>query len=104
MQMSRAQRVAVTGVNGFVGRHLVPELVSAGVDVVGVGHEEAAAPDRLGDYVDGDAASAIRTRIDAHLRDCRNCRCFLSQYRWTIAACKCLISDDVRRRRGSFRR
>lgn len=51
MQMSRAQRVAVTGVNGFVGRHLVNELVGAGVDVVGVGHEDHGVPAGLTDYV-----------------------------------------------------
>jgi GDP-4-dehydro-6-deoxy-D-mannose reductase len=54
MQLSRAQRVAVTGVNGFVGRHLVAELVLAGVDVVGVGHEDAGAPAGLSDYVSQD--------------------------------------------------
>lgn len=32
-------RVAVTGVNGFVGRHLVTELVSNGIKVVGIGRE-----------------------------------------------------------------
>ncbi|WP_148611821.1 NAD-dependent epimerase/dehydratase family protein [Nocardioides rubriscoriae] len=30
-------RVAVTGINGFVGRHLAAELVSSGHEVVGVG-------------------------------------------------------------------
>lgn len=64
MQMSRAQRVAVTGVNGFVGRHLVPELVSAGVDVVGVGHEEAAAPDGLSDYVSQDLTAGWPRGLD----------------------------------------
>ena len=54
MQMSRAQRVAVTGVNGFVGRHLVNELVGTGIDVVGVGHEDQAVPAGLTDYVSQD--------------------------------------------------
>lgn len=64
MQMSRAQRVAVTGVNGFVGRHLVPELVSAGVDVVGVGHEERAAPEGLSDYVCQDLTAGWPRGLD----------------------------------------
>lgn len=54
MQMSRAQRVAVTGVNGFVGRHVVNELAGAGVDVVGVGHEDHAVPAGVTDYVSQD--------------------------------------------------
>jgi len=33
------QKVAVTGVNGFVGKHLVAELVSLGCEVVGIGRE-----------------------------------------------------------------
>ena len=44
-------RVAVTGVNGFVGRHLVAELVGAGVEVVGIGHETDGQPAGLTDYV-----------------------------------------------------
>lgn len=56
MKMSRAQRVAVTGVNGFVGRHLVNELVGAGVEVVGVGHEDRAVPAGVTDYVSQDLA------------------------------------------------
>ena len=68
MQMSRAQRVAVTGVNGFVGRHLVAELLSPAV-----GRRRRrprgrrAAPDGLSDYVEpgpdrGLAARARRRR------------------------------------------
>ena len=64
MQMSRAQRVAVTGVNGFVGRHLVQELLVAGVDVVGVGHEERAAPDGLSDYVSQDLTAGWPKGLD----------------------------------------
>ena len=52
--MSRVQRVAVTGVNGFVGRHMVAELLAAGVEVVGLGHEPDAHPDGLADYVSQD--------------------------------------------------
>jgi GDP-4-dehydro-6-deoxy-D-mannose reductase len=64
MQMSRAQRVAVTGVNGFVGRHLVQELVVAGVDVVGVGHEELGAPEGLSDYVSQDLTAGWPKGLD----------------------------------------
>jgi GDP-4-dehydro-6-deoxy-D-mannose reductase len=64
MQMSRAQRVAVTGVNGFVGRHLVNELVVAGVDVVGVGHEERGAPDGLSEYVSQDLTRGWPRSLD----------------------------------------
>ncbi len=45
------RRVAVTGVNGFVGRHLVAELVGHGVDVIGIGHEPVGQPAGLADYV-----------------------------------------------------
>ncbi len=44
-------RVAVTGVNGFVGRHLVAEFTGAGVEVVGIGHEPDGHPHGLADYV-----------------------------------------------------
>jgi GDP-4-dehydro-6-deoxy-D-mannose reductase len=44
--------IAVTGANGFVGRHLVRELVSAGHTVVGIGRDESALePDLLADYI-----------------------------------------------------
>ncbi len=56
--MSRAQRVAVTGVNGFVGRHMVAELLATGVEVVGVGHEPDGHPDGLADYVSQDLTAA----------------------------------------------
>lgn len=44
-------RIAVTGVNGFVGRHLVAELVAGGIEVVGLGHEDVPVPVGLSDYV-----------------------------------------------------
>lgn len=43
-------RVVVTGVNGFVGRHLVTELVTQGYDVVGIGHEAEPHVEGLSDY------------------------------------------------------
>jgi GDP-4-dehydro-6-deoxy-D-mannose reductase len=43
-------RVAVTGVNGFVGRHMVAELRQHGYDVVGIGHEDGPAVEGLADY------------------------------------------------------
>jgi GDP-4-dehydro-6-deoxy-D-mannose reductase len=39
---SKIQTVAITGVNGFVGKHLVRELVERGHRVVGIGREAAA--------------------------------------------------------------
>lgn len=45
------RRVAVTGVNGFVGRHMVTELVAAGAEVVGLGHEPDGVPEGLHDYL-----------------------------------------------------
>lgn len=44
-------RIAVTGVNGFVGRHLVAELVAHDIGVVGLGHEDVPAADGLDDYI-----------------------------------------------------
>jgi len=35
------KKIAVTGVNGFVGRHLIKELQSAGCEVIGIGREDA---------------------------------------------------------------
>lgn len=48
------QRVAVTGVHGFVGRHLVAELASVGHQVVGVGREPEAQLAGLTEYVNQD--------------------------------------------------
>jgi GDP-4-dehydro-6-deoxy-D-mannose reductase len=38
-------RVIITGVNGFVGTHLVNELVDQGFEVIGVGREESLIPE-----------------------------------------------------------
>jgi GDP-4-dehydro-6-deoxy-D-mannose reductase len=55
------QTIVVTGVNGFVGKHLVSELVAAGHKVIGVGrenevHEQIA--DKLVEYALVDLAQA----------------------------------------------
>ena len=52
------RRIAVTGVNGFVGRHLVAELVGHDFDVVGIGHEPDAHPEGLSDYLSQDLTVA----------------------------------------------
>jgi GDP-4-dehydro-6-deoxy-D-mannose reductase len=50
--------IAVTGANGFVGRHLVRELVGAGHAVIGVGRDaESLDPNLLADYVSVDLTS-----------------------------------------------
>lgn len=41
-------KIAVTGVNGFVGRHLTKELQNAGCKVIGIGREDAC--DFVDDY------------------------------------------------------
>ena len=38
-ELKDVQKVAVAGVNGFVGKHLVRELVNNGIRVVGIGRE-----------------------------------------------------------------
>lgn len=58
-------RVVVTGVNGFVGRHLVAELGAEGYDVVGVGHETEPQVDGLADYVAQDLTQGWPDGIDA---------------------------------------
>lgn len=51
-------RIAVTGVNGFVGRHLARELVDSGHSVIGIGQGPTAAdPEILVDYVGADLAA-----------------------------------------------
>lgn len=47
--MTNSPHVAVTGVNGFVGRHLVRELSSAGIRVTGLGQAPRAAQEIAGD-------------------------------------------------------
>lgn len=58
-------RVVVTGVNGFVGRHLVAELGAQGYDVVGVGHETEPQADGLADYVAQDLTRGWPDGIEA---------------------------------------
>lgn len=41
-------KIMVTGVNGFVGKHLVRELTGRGIDVVGVGREKIVHPEIVG--------------------------------------------------------
>jgi GDP-4-dehydro-6-deoxy-D-mannose reductase len=40
MRGNMAERIIVTGINGFVGKHLTRELADNGVEVVGVGRED----------------------------------------------------------------
>jgi GDP-4-dehydro-6-deoxy-D-mannose reductase len=51
-------RIAVTGVNGFVGRHLVAELAAHGHEVVGVSLGPTPGVDGLAAYVEADLAEA----------------------------------------------
>lgn len=53
------QRIVITGVNGFVGKHLVRELKDYNFEVIGVDRSEVADDsivDMLSDYVVGDLA------------------------------------------------
>lgn len=43
-------KVLVTGINGFVGKHLVQELAGHGIQVVGAGREQAVSPE-IADYL-----------------------------------------------------
>ncbi len=60
-------KVLVTGVNGFVGKHLIRELYSRGAEVVGLGHNGPADPEIAGllksyevcDLTDSEAISAL---------------------------------------------
>ncbi|AHB42169.1 NAD-dependent epimerase/dehydratase [Candidatus Saccharibacteria bacterium RAAC3_TM7_1] len=63
--------IVITGVSGFVGKHLVRELSAAGHAVIGIGMEEVAHPeiaDLLTEYVSCDLAEAwpkIATPVDS---------------------------------------
>src|ERR1019366_1702292 len=48
------QTVLVTGVNGFVGNHLVKELISHGTRVIGLGGQGHGKPDGLAHYLELD--------------------------------------------------
>jgi GDP-4-dehydro-6-deoxy-D-mannose reductase len=59
-------KLLVTGVNGFVGKHLARELHSRGHSVVGLGHSPTADPqiaDLLDTYMTGDLSS--KAEVDA---------------------------------------
>lgn len=62
--MPQPTRVVVTGANGFVGVHLVKELVSYGMSVIGVGHDETGLPEGLDDYVCQDLTRAWPRELD----------------------------------------
>lgn len=63
--------IVVTGINGFVGKHLARELVKSGHTVIGVGREETVDPEIdsiLKDYIYQDIAMSwpeIDTPVDA---------------------------------------
>lgn len=67
----RAQkRIVVTGVNGFVGKHLTRELVANDIEVVGIGQEDVAhdeIADKLERYYCADLTKEwpVSSRIDA---------------------------------------
>lgn len=53
----RLSRIAVTGVNGFVGRHVAAELTDHRIEVVGIGIEDSPAID-VAAYAQADLAEA----------------------------------------------
>lgn len=55
-------RIAVTGASGFVGRHLIPQLVSAGHDVSALVHQEGHSFGERVDVTRGDMRSAEQLR------------------------------------------
>lgn len=65
------KRMAITGVNGFVGKHLTRELVDNNIKVVGIGREDAVDPEiaeLLDEYVSQDIAESwpeLRSPVDA---------------------------------------
>ncbi len=65
------KRIAITGVNGFVGKHLARELVDNDIEVVGIGREEIVDPEiaeLLDVYIHQDIAEAwpnINPPVDA---------------------------------------
>lgn len=46
-----AQKILITGVNGFVGKHLARELSSRNIHVIGVGHREATVSSEIASVV-----------------------------------------------------
>lgn len=64
------KRVVVTGVNGFVGKHLTRELVEHDIEVIGIGQEDAAheeISEKLENYYSADLTREwpVKSRIDA---------------------------------------
>lgn len=65
------KRIAITGINGFVGKHLTRELVNNDIDVVGIGREDIVDPEiaeLLNEYIHQDIAEAwpnIHPPVDA---------------------------------------
>ncbi len=67
--------VLVTGINGFVGKHLTRELVSRDIKVIGVGHRENTADAEIADllncYYQCDVTdSASTSKLPLSLVDC----------------------------------
>jgi len=61
------KRIAVTGVNGFVGKHLARELVNNDICVIGIGREAGADPEiakLLSDYVVADLTQTWPEKIE----------------------------------------
>jgi GDP-4-dehydro-6-deoxy-D-mannose reductase len=55
--LGRLRRVMVTGANGFVGRHVIADLVGRGISVVAVGHADERPPETVAtDYFACDLA------------------------------------------------
>lgn len=66
MEFKNQEAIAVTGVNGFVGKHLVRELISQEYLVVGIGREAEADPaiaDSLHDYQCADLSKEWPTTL-----------------------------------------
>lgn len=55
------QKILVTGINGFVGKHLARELASRDIHVIGVGHRESA--------VSNDIASSVAEYYQCDVSD-----------------------------------
>ncbi len=70
MHMSE-KRMAITGINGFVGKHLTRELVDNNIEVVGIGREDSVDPEiaeLLNEYIHQDIAEGwpdIQPPVDA---------------------------------------
>lgn len=51
--------------------------------------------DAITAYVEGTLPAPDRTRLEAHLRECRHCRSYLEQMRETIAALGTLREQEL---------